>query len=87
MNLTKKPDQNKELTIVSNDTRTLFIRPKTEDDQLSLFRLFTMLDLAEINDHLQRDSNPDDIDREAILAYLNGKTYFEVLRSKPKILE
>lgn len=46
-----------------------------------------MLDLAEINDHLQRDSNPDDIDREAILAYLNGKTYFEVLRSKPKILE
>lgn len=87
VNLTKKPDQNKELTIVSNDTRTLFIRPKTEDDQLSLFRLFTMLDLAEINDHLQRDSNPDDIDREAILAYLNGKTYFEVLRSKPKILE
>ena len=46
-----------------------------------------MLDLAEINDHLQRDSNPDDIDREAILANLCGKTYFEILRSKPKILK
>lgn len=46
-----------------------------------------MLDLAEILDHLERKSNPDDIDREAILANLNGKTYFEILRHKPKIIK